>query len=1066
MDINALHSCFAATLSPDPNIRKKAEDDLREAERAPGLLNACMNIVFEEQASSVHKAAAIYMKNVLHKALTDEYVEKASGTRISTEEKELFKKQVIEALIKVTNPQIHRQIVRMLNILITFEYPSLWPELPDIIISLIRSHDIAHIRAGAACLAEFGRAYTWRSGNQRRSAEVVITGCFDNALAICNLILDQNQTEHWNIIRDILKAYKFIVIYELPELLQKDESMIPWVTLFLKITAYPIPQEVMDLSEDNRVGTELAKCKKRTAFILCRIFERYGAPSLLSQYQSDYKSFAKHFLAGFAPQIIETYLREIEGWVNKSVWIPPKCMYYIVRFLEVAACESSSWKLLQPHYEGILARVIYPLLCPDDDDIEIFETNPEEYINRRVEIFEDSPTLDIAASRFLKTAFSKRRRSTFQSTVQFIDLTVTEADSMEESDEKYRRKDGALRMVSAISLEILKKGNPLLPGMENFLVSHVFDEFRSEFGILRARACELVRIFCRIEFHDMNNLIVAYNNVLQCLFDPEIVVQIDACNALERLMNYPEIIEALKPKVPEVMQQILKVSHELEMDSLGLTMDKFVETFAADLAPFANSLTSQLVDQYLELIEAVSTNSNAEPGVLNDTDGDDYFDHDKLGAAMSLLNTTSTFFLSLENSPDLVASLLGIVYPAISRSFELCLIEIYTEVIDLMTYAIYSIKRIPPLMWNLFDKCLVALMNDGGIDFYAEFCNLFILYLMHGSDDIKSNPELLDKFVGIVNFGFQDEIQNEVVLEDKIMGLVVAQTMMLLIPSSLLDRYIPDLVEKTMVLLEKDEAKRNKSQRQSIPIIEVILACLCCDMELTLRVLDSKPDRLSFCLQLIIQHRPQFSRVYDKKLYCTALLNVLSNTAELPPILSGHMNSMLFQQGILKCLESLPEAEANLKKMKDEMLTSDYYVTNEDDLAEDIWDDVEDEDEEGSRKEGALDPSGAEGIESQVAAGSEEYMNFLSSEVSRITGESADPLVDILDDDDDDAILQDNPHDETPLDNQNTYALFTNAMAVIESQFPERYSEILWNLSAEQGEVIKGIVARANASPV
>jgi importin-7 len=40
--------------------------------------------------------------------------------------------------------------------------------------------------------------------------------------------------------------------------------------------------------------------------------------------------------------------------------------------------------------------------------------------------------------------------------------------------------------------------------MESFLVSHVFPEFRSPHGYLRARACEVLNRFSEIEFEDHN----------------------------------------------------------------------------------------------------------------------------------------------------------------------------------------------------------------------------------------------------------------------------------------------------------------------------------------------------------------------------------------------------------------------------------------------------------------------------------------------------------------------------------------------------------------------------------
>ena len=59
-------------------------------------------------------------------------------------------------------------------------------------------------------------------------------------------------------------------------------------------------------------------------------------------------------------------------------------------------------------------------------------------------------------------------------------------------------------MIGSLSHIITKKGSPILAMMESFLVSHVFPEFRSPHGYLRARACEVLNRFSEIEFEDHN----------------------------------------------------------------------------------------------------------------------------------------------------------------------------------------------------------------------------------------------------------------------------------------------------------------------------------------------------------------------------------------------------------------------------------------------------------------------------------------------------------------------------------------------------------------------------------
>jgi len=73
-----------------------------------------------------------------------------------------------------------------------------------------------------------------------------------------------------------------------------------------------------------------------------------------------------------------------------------------------------------------------------------------------------------------------------------------------DNDKHPERKEAALRMIGSVSHIITKKGSPILSMMESFLVSHVFPEFHSPHGFMRARACEVLNRFSEIEFEDKN----------------------------------------------------------------------------------------------------------------------------------------------------------------------------------------------------------------------------------------------------------------------------------------------------------------------------------------------------------------------------------------------------------------------------------------------------------------------------------------------------------------------------------------------------------------------------------
>ena len=73
-----------------------------------------------------------------------------------------------------------------------------------------------------------------------------------------------------------------------------------------------------------------------------------------------------------------------------------------------------------------------------------------------------------------------------------------------EHEKNHREKEGALRMIGTLAAIILGKKSPVADLVEYFFVRHVFPEFRSPHGFLRARACDVLEKFSELDFKDHN----------------------------------------------------------------------------------------------------------------------------------------------------------------------------------------------------------------------------------------------------------------------------------------------------------------------------------------------------------------------------------------------------------------------------------------------------------------------------------------------------------------------------------------------------------------------------------
>src|ERR1700735_4515668 len=157
-------------------------------------------------------------------------------------------------------------------------------------------------------------------------------------------------------------------------------------------------------------------------------------------------------------------------------------------------------------------------------------------------------------------------------------------------------------MIGSLASVILGKKSPIADQVEYFFVRHVFPEFRSPHGFLRARACDTLEKFEQLDFKDQNNLTTIYRNILESMADPELPVRVMAALALQPLIRHDIIRTSMQTNIPQIMHQLLKLANEVDVDALANVMEEFVEVFSEQLTPFAVALSHQLRDTYMRIV--------------------------------------------------------------------------------------------------------------------------------------------------------------------------------------------------------------------------------------------------------------------------------------------------------------------------------------------------------------------------------------------------------------------------------------------------------------------------------
>ncbi|KAI5867654.1 ARM repeat-containing protein [Durotheca rogersii] len=1035
MNAEAVRARIVATLSPDANVRRAAEIDLKQAEGHPGFTDVLLDVLSAEPEDAVRLSTVIYLKNRTNRgwSRSDHYPD---DPLIAEDEKQRFRDRILPILAASRGP-VRQQLLQLIQRILHFDFPGKWPSFMDVTLQLLHSNDAPSVLAGLQCLLVTCRAYRFKGAqdNSRAEFDKIIEASFPRLQQICNELVNQQSDEAGEMLHIALKAYKHATWLELSSFLRRHDVNIGWCTIFLHTVSKSIPPSAMAEDIEERERHHWWKAKKWAYFNLNRLWIRHGNLQAVTTKNNETTRYAKEFENTIAPEVLKHYLQEIEKWVSKTAWLSKPCLSYTLVFLDECCRPKSMWALMYPHLTNLVTHLVFPVMCLSSEDVQKFEDEPEEYLHRKLNFYEEVSAPDVAATNFLVTLTKSRRKQTFE-ILQFVNRVVTEYEQAADDKKNHIAKEGALRMIGTLAPVLLGKKSPVADQIEYFLVRYVFPDFKSPLGYLRARACDTIEKFEQLNFNDQNNLLIVYRHILDCMADTDLPVRVTAALALQPLIRHDAIRISMQQSIPTIMQQLLKLANECDIDALANVMEDFVEVFATELTPFAVALSEQLRETYLRIIRELLDKNDARNG---DDDFGDYLD-DKSITALGVLQTIGTLILTLENTPDVLLHIEAVLMPVIQVTLENKLYDLYNEVFEIIDSCTFAAKSISVTMWQAFE--LIHATFKSGAELYLEdMLPALDNFVQYGAGHLIQKPEYVQALYGMVEDMFQDSKVSGV---DRICACKLAEAMMLSLRGNI-DQSVTGFITMAMIVLSGHDAK---VKSYKIHLMEMVINAIYYNPVLTLAVLEGKGWTNKF-FSLWFGNMDHFSRVHDKKLCIVAIVSLLNlNADQIPASVSTGWPRLL--QGITGLFKTLPNALKN----REQALKEDFaYDSNNYDYEdEDEW---ADEDTNWNAEEGAE----AEQVDARDE--STAYLEFLNEEAAKFTqienqykeqGEESDEELG------EDSVLL-----ESPLDKIEPYQLFRGVLLKVQQENPQLYSSLTANLSADEQSVIQTAIHQAEA---
>ncbi|KAK3603195.1 hypothetical protein CHS0354_036118, partial [Potamilus streckersoni] len=715
MDVNKLVGVLRATL--DPNQREEAEKQLQEVHKIIGFVPILLQVVMEEQLDMpVRQAGAIYLKNTVTQFWHEREAENPADPvpfSIHEQDRMAIRNNIVEAIIHAPDP-VRVQLCVCISTMIKYDYPGRWPDIPEKIALYIQSDNHGTWMGALMSLYQMVKVFEYKRPDERKVLDDAMRHLLPLIYQRCIQLLPDPSEASQLLQKQILKIYYAFIQNFLPLDTITKEMFTQWMELIRRIVDRPVPEPTNQIDEDERPDLAWWKVKKWAVHILARTFERYGSPGGVTK---EYNHFAEWYLKAFSGGIIAVLLEVLDQY-RRKIYVAPRVLQQALNYINQGVSHAFSWKFIKCHIMPLIQEVIFPLMCHSDDDEELWNTDPQEYIRIKYDVFEDFLSPVIAAQTLFYSAASKRKE-VLQKAMGFCMQILTQ------NSVNPQQKDGALHMIGAVA-EVLLKRKIYKDQAEMMLTTHVYPEFTSPHGFLRARGCWVMRYFSELKFKSDSNLYQALEHTRSCLCnDKELPVRVEAAIALQTLITEQEKAKIyMQPQVKPVILELLKVIRETENDDLTGVMQRLVCIYVDDVIPIAVEMMTHLAQTFAAVLES-------------DSDGSE----EKAITALGILNTMETILTVMEEHKEIMLQLEGIVLTVIGIILQQNIVDFYEEVLSLI-YSLTSTQISQP-MWQVF-AMLYEMFQKDGIDYFTDMMPALHNYITVDTPTILSDPNNIE----------------------------------------------------------------------------------------------------------------------------------------------------------------------------------------------------------------------------------------------------------------------------------------------------------------------------------
>ncbi|EPT26865.1 importin-beta N-terminal domain-containing protein [Toxoplasma gondii ME49] len=732
-DPQQLCQVLEGTYSQNEEVRRTSEQYLQTISPSPGLLAALLKIVQHDQIDvGVRTSAAVMLKNEVKKhwdcpgAGLDENEEDASSARkkeefYSGEEKTFIKDNIYQALIQVcpVSQPVSQQLLECIRLIALHDYPSSWPLLlPAVRSDIAARQDSSRLMCALSVLRRLCGIYEFKR-TDKEALDSIIEQTWPLLLPAAAQLLNEgglSNSDAMQMLKLICKVYWSSTQVCLASSGLVVSTMDDWMELMEQILVRPVPAEMLSgLEPGERCELPVFKVKKWALQIIQRAFSRFGDQKLLSRSRSKDNdvahAFGRNFAMQWAPRFTEKILlllrQRQERPEQVQFWLTPRMVNLMLQFLLLATEAAKIYSaLLKPSGEFLVSQVCVPLLQFNEEDDELWQSEPVEFVRRQSDALESFSDPREAACEFIKALVRYRGRDFLEPLYLLTHRLVEEFRTLSQqasaanqplSVVAFQKKDAALRLACCISDRLLSKKRQA--PVEEFLTHFVLPDLQSPNKFLRMRACVVFEEFVPklSAWKNPTALVEAYKGIVLLTQDAELPVRVQAAISAKVFFSVEveELQQVVVANLEGLTKQLFAVMKDIDNEQVVATIEQLISSHEAHIAPYAKDLTQALSTTLLEMLDREGAAEQA---------GDDSAEEDAAFASMTVLSALKNVLASVTETPALYSEFLSDLYPVFDALFAPDAINLLDDAIEILAFITYYIPApFPAPLWRYFD---------------------------------------------------------------------------------------------------------------------------------------------------------------------------------------------------------------------------------------------------------------------------------------------------------------------------------------------------------------------------